>query len=491
MRLDSYILLALFGLALLGGSLQDGSDLAPAAYFGLALAVFYCARLMIGKPLSFSAMTIPSFFLLGYLFILVLPAVLLLHTTQSEFRYYYLTALLLGLVCFPAGVWAADLGLRSGSPEQRQGTDPHRIVRREGDFRFILPFKLFLVISLLILAAFWTLSEHIQLIDLLRGIPTSDNDRFEQIYLPPSLQLLFEVARRVLLPICALYAFFMNRLYGGKWKLIFIAVFALSFFVAVLTLDRSPPLGLLAMLALAYFVANKGTGRVRWLIIAPIVILAMILGGIISIFQYQSEHISMDQVLATAWYVATERIFGSPFTMAIRAFELFNDKTMFLNGEYIRLFSVLPGRVYVESIDGIGPQYAAAPVTFIGDLWRNWGWSGIIAGTFFFGYVFQAIHASLFNKATIARATIYVLLLLGSLQLLHGNAFGIVSSSIIFGGWFLGLAICHIEDSPAFTRAALSRYSRLFQTAHPMSETAAFQDLRNAKPRERGTRSSR
>lgn len=463
MRIDLYILISLFAIALLGCYFQDGGDLTPAVLFGFALAAFCFARKFTGKSLSFSAMTIPSFFLLGYLFILVLPAVLLLHTTQSEFKYHYLFALLLGLVCFSAGVWAANLGLIGRSPGMRKETDSHGIVRHDNDFRFILPFKLSLVIALLIISAFWILSEHIQLIDLLRGMPTSDNDRFEQIYLPPALQLLFELARRVILPICALYAFFMNRLYGGNWRLLFIAVFALSFFVAVLTLDRSPPLGLLAMLALAYFVANKGTGRVRWLIIAPIVVLALILGGIISIFQYQSEHISMDQVLATAWYVATERIFGSPFTMAIRAFELFNDKTMFLYGEYIRLFSVLPGRVYVESLDGIGPQYAAAPVTFIGDLWRNWGWPGVIIGTFSFGCVFQVIHISIFNKATIARTTIYVLLLLGSLQLLHGNAFGIVSSSIIFGGWLLGLAVCYIEDSPGPTRVAISHYSQLIK----------------------------
>lgn len=443
MNHDRNILIGFFIITLIVYGAGDGTDWLPVGLLGLGLIIFFLEMRLIGQSLSFVAMTVPSFFLFGYIVLLVMPMVLLFNLVESNAKYLYLHSLLVTLIVFPFGVWVANL---TRSYSYRSGWQSLYADRKDQKFEFF--FWLLLVISFIGLMLFVIFSVRIQLIDLLTGSSANIDEmsmRFAQIELPKPVQYIFEVTRRVLLPICVLFAYFMKWLHGGKWRYIFPIIFVISLFVSLLTLDRSPPLGLFAMLATAYFIVHKGSRKLRWPLIIGLAVLALLVAGIVSIFQYQTETISVGQIFEVAWYVVTVRIFESPITMAMYAFETYNYDTKFLYGEYVRLFSFLPGFEYAESMGDTEP-FGAAPVTFVGDLWRNWGWIGIIGGAFSFGFIFQAIQVAIFNKLTVARASVYILLLWGSLAILHGKAIGILTLSVIFLGAGLGLIIRHIED---------------------------------------------
>ena len=440
---DHFITLVMCIIALVGALMTENFQLMPVSLLGLTFLVFSIERVCIGRSLSFTETTLPSFFLLSYILILVVPMTVLFNSIESDAKNLYFSALLVTLIVFPLGVLAANL---ISGHKHFSGFNYLRTISRDRSFE--LSYWLFLIVAFVIIILFFIFSQHVQLIDLI--MQNSDNDvesqRFAQAELPKSLQYFFEIARRILLPMCVLYAYFMRHLYKGEWNLLFYATFIVALFVSLLTLDRSPVLGLFAMLGLAYFVANRRTGNLRWSSLAIVIVIALLLSGVVSVFQYQTESIDLGQVIDIAWYVLTYRIFESPIQMALYVFETYNYDTYFLNGDYVRLFSILPGIEYSESMSNVAPPFSVGPVTFVGDLWRNWGWIGVVSGAFSFGFIFQVIQIMIFRKLTVARATVYVLLLLGSLTILHGKALGVMTLSVIFLGAILGVLILQIEN---------------------------------------------
>lgn len=450
MSWDRNILVAIWAIAGIAYFLDQEVEFLPIALLGVGLSIFFAERVLIGSALSFSAMTVPSVFMLGFIAILCLGTVITWDTFDGPTKLLYLQALLVTLVVFPVGVWVANLVcgmlLHRREPDDLWQLDVSVIDRKFEDF-----FWLFMFTSIAVVVLFFAVSTHVQLIDFLLQSPTAlDPDwvRFTQTELPKPVQYLFEVTRRVLLPLCMLYAYFMKVADGGKWRWLFPTVFLLSLIVSLLTLDRSPPMGLMAMLAVAHFVAHRHTNS-KWLVIALIIVTAIFMAGIISIFQYQSSATSsvtsVDEIFDTSLYVATYRIFGSPPEMAIRAFETYNYDTYFLNGEHVRLFNFLSGGEYVESASTSADPLAVAPVTFVGDLWRNWGWEGVIVGAFAYGFILQFLQVYIFDRITVLRAAIYVLLILGSLAAIHGNAFGVITLSVVFLAGGLGVFVVRLE----------------------------------------------
>lgn len=465
--------LAVIGLAICAALAVNAMWSETAAYpmlvLSAGLAGLLLERFLLGPAVSLWGLRMPSFFLLVYFCMLVLPAVLLWDTTASPNKSSYLHALIAALLVFPIGVWCA-LPRPVGRISTHATSSP-RSITFPSDRHLVAHWRLLLIVSIVIVGFFFLLSSHIQFIDLLQGIPTPENDRFSQAELPKELQFFFEIARRVFLPVCAVFAYFMSCIEPARWRLPFWLTFGFALFVSVLTLDRSPPLGLLGMLALAIFLQYRG--NLRALVgVALLLFAALLLAGVISIFQYQNDHFSLSQAFDTAWYVATMRLFESPFIMATRTFDTYNYDTNFLHGADIRLFSMLPGFHYVESATDWSDPLAVAPVTFIGDLWRNWGWPGILVGAFGFGYIFQRIQNQLTGESTAARTTILTLMLLGALGIIHGKALGIVTLGIIICGWLMCLFINKVVSQFDVCQA---KQSSLFQVQDRISLSTHLQ----------------
>jgi len=221
-------------------------------------------------------------------------------------------------------------------------------------------------------------------------------------------------------------------------------------FAAALTLDRVVPFLMIVLLIMAR-ICLKGFRFTAAISLrnVGILVIACSVAGIISIYQYQKHEFDWSRAIDTTMYILYYRILYSPALMASYSFMTFDYDSGFLYGEYVRLFSVLLGRDYIESLDTFGPSFALSPVTFVGDLWRQCGWRGVLVGGVVYGFIYQMIQMLLLSprSKTAIGLTLFTTFCLSGIYIIFGNAFGIMAMS--------ALAIC-------FTAALFYR----FVTAH-------------------------
>lgn len=412
--------------------ITDGDAFATLIVCG-AFGGFAAIKLALKQTLSFRYLTIPSVFIAAYIVMMALPAIPMYAAMDNPIKTHFLAAVESVLIVFPLGLACANLfEKRPADVIRLYCTTPLKATA--ADLRMLPFFRMVLVSAAPILVLFFIYSSQVQLIEVIAAYPTNVDKtvfRFAQNDLPQVIHYAFELLRRMLLPICTMFAFFMSLTSGGRWSVIYWPLFLATFFVASLTLDRAPPSAFFVMMFLAWMVSGRkglfaAVVRFRTLRVAAAV---GICGGIISVFQYQSDF-TWDRVLSNIWYVLSYRIIQDPtFMAAVYSFQNFPAEADMLGGSHIRLFSLF-GQTYVESLDS-DPRFPAAPVTFVGDLWRNWGWEGVILGAFLIGFIYQLLQLKLFREKTPTTATFHVLLLINCIWIIPGNFLGIMTTSII------------------------------------------------------------
>lgn len=417
--------------------------------FGSFFGVFVLEKILLGDSLKFIHLTVPSFFIVLYIILMSFPSMLVFSEMHHPIRYTYFMAVQSVLITFPIGVGLANLMVHNPSKVIRNYLYS-KLEKTQADFKFLSLFKALLIFSFPILAIYFLYSEHAQLLVVIKAYPTNIEAvalRFAENELPKGIHFLFELLRRFILPICVLYAYFMSRVYKSKWKHIFWILFSVTLVVSSLTLDRAPVVALLITMIVAYLLArNLSIFKAFNIKLMIILIIAVTMGGFISVFQYQTAF-KLETAIANSWYVLSYRIIQDPSFMASLAFMAFNNQSSFLHGKHVRLFSLLPGFVYAESLsDDIHPM-SAAPVSFVGDLWRNWSWPGVIVGTICIGFAYQLIQLKLFRRKSVISLTIQTILLIGSVWIIYGNALGIMSTSVLFFGVLFGLLLCRSSEA--------------------------------------------
>ncbi len=419
--------------------IQDG--LYPAIIVGSVVMLFILEKTLLGDSLSLKYITIPSFFMVTYIMVLALPSILLYFDMDHPIRATYLLAIQSILITFPIGVFLANLLVLH--PNMGLNKTFHGGLTRTPRDLKLLPLYIFMLLSSIpILFLYFYYSEYVPLLEIIKAYPTDISSvvlRFSENDLPKLVHFCYEILRRFILPLCLAYTYFMSYLYKGVWKFLFIVIFLFALVISSLTLDRATPISLFIMIILSYLLArNKPIVSVFKGKLVAILIVALLLGGFISVSQYQTDF-SFGLALSNSWYVFYYRLFYSPALMASYAFENFNYDAGFLYGNHIRLFSMLPGIDYVESLES-GP-FVAAPVTFVGDLWRQWGWIGVIIGGFLIGFIFQLIQLLLFSSGpkTVSKLSVNLIMLVGSIWIIYGNVLGIMSTSVLAIGILLGI----------------------------------------------------
>lgn len=406
----------------------------PMTAFMAAFLGFFFLKIHGGRSMSFSYLAAPSVFILAYIAMMVFPALFVFEEMHHPIRYTYLMAVLSVLISFPIGVRIANAF--NGHPGQILiqffESNPANVAR---DTQFLTLFKLGVLSSVPILLVFFRYSTHVQLWEVIKQYPTPVEKvalRFSANELPLAVQFSYEILRRMILPWCVLYAFFRSRPRVGRWIIIYRSLFVYALIVCTLSLDRAPVFGLIAMLIMARALANN------WSIMALATSFKTLIwigvlgaaGGLISILQYQSA-ILWETFTYNFRYVLWYRTILDPaFMAAYYSFTVFDNPSEFLFGRDIRLFSIF-GFKYVDSLYGIGDlRNTVAPVTFVGDLWRNWGWIGVVLGTIILGMVLQSLQLRLCERAGPASLSLQVILLINSVYLIHGNALGVMSTCI-------------------------------------------------------------
>ncbi|MFH1657164.1 MAG: O-antigen polymerase [bacterium] len=418
------LFLLFFGAVLTAVFMYAEIELFVPLILGLFGLVFIVEKIILGDSLRFAYLTLPSFFLFFYIILMSFPSLFLFSEIDSSIRYTYFVAIQSVLVTFPLGVGLANLFSRNPSAIIKNFLFS-KLTKTKEDHKFTPLFLMMFFSSAPILLFYYLYAEHIQLIEIIKSYPTSIDPvtlRFAESQLPEILQLLFEMLRRLALPLCVLFAYFTSHFYKAEWKIIFWITFFLTLIISCLTLDRAEPIALMVAMVLAYLlIRGRSIFKIFDAKLIIIVFIAMVMGATISVFQYQSDF-TLSRFVGNIGYVFFHRIILGAADMALRAFQHFSDPSLFLHGQSIKILTPLLGLDYI----------AYYPATFVGDLWRNFGWFGVIIGSIVYGFLFQLIQIKLFIKKSIPVLSIYVILLINVIWPIFGNALGTVSVVIFF-----------------------------------------------------------
>lgn len=390
--------------------------------FGIFLVGFLMEKILLGNSLKISYLTLPSFFLLSYIALMSIPSIYWFLKLSFPTKNTYFLAIQSVLVTFPLGVGLANLFCQKPAIIIKNFLYS-KLVKTPDDKKFLPLFIILFLSSFPVLLFYAFFVKHIQLIEIIKSYPTSINVmalRFAENTAPGIIQWLFELLRRFILPLCVLYVYFISRLYNKKWKIIFWIVFITTLFISSLTLDRAEPVALIIMMILVYLLArNQSIFRVFNTKLLMILLLAITVGAIISVFQYQSAF-TLDRVVGNIKHMFLDRIILDPSNMASWSFQDFSGPSSFLHGRSIKILMPLVGGDYT-------PGY---PASFVGDLWRNFGWLGVIIGTITMGFIFQFLQINFFKRKSIFILSLFVVLLINTVWLIFGNALGTISVSI-------------------------------------------------------------
>lgn len=387
-------LTALIAWLTLSGAVDRGALVAFAccAVGGLAM------KWALGPSLSFTRLTLPGVFYATYFALMSLASLYVYVEMESPVRGTYLLAVDSVLLTFPAGVIAASLLFRTPQKQvESYSRSPIMVMPRDVQFSRVV-YRVFWI-SVAIAAVYVAMCEFIPILKLFFDYSDRIDDlslRFLASETPRLLLLAFALSRSLLLPLCVLYFYFMSYAGHGRWRREFVFTFGVALAVNTITLERGPTVVLCAMVLFGVMIANGSRLLSPQLLLrcALVLLLALSVAGLISAYQYTSEA-TVSDVLDGIEHVLLNRIVLASANACSLAFAEFPGPE-FLEGRYIRLFCVLTGREYMES--RYAPPLVILPVSFIGDLWRNWGWPAVLTGGFAAGALFQWIQLLLFRE---------------------------------------------------------------------------------------------
>lgn len=416
------------------------SDDAIFAFSALAftvLGLLLMKTLLLGPSFEFRRMTLPSVLLTAYLIIMPLPSILWFLDSSHPIRYTNLVAVDVVPLPYILGVWLANRLGRIPPHTVKRFLDSELCRSREdgvfGRFQAVI-----LVASAAVVGTYLLLAEDVALVASIQEYGAIGGDRLRHsIYeLPDALIFAYAVVVRLCLPFCVLYSFLMAKVYRRAWRVRFGMVLTLSLVGASLSLERSPTLGILLMLLLAYPLSSR---KRHGLLYAALVLAALFLGGLIHQAQYQLD-IERRDIVDYMSNLLLNRIWLDPSYMTAVAFREFNSSTTFLRGQSIRLLSLF----------GI-PYQSFSSVGFVGDLWVNFGWPGVVLGSTLLGFTLQMIQGKCFQKKTVSTLVVYVLFLANALWLLYGS----ILSTMVVTVFAAGLLLLRSLPRPAPVRGAL------------------------------------
>jgi hypothetical protein len=196
------------------------------------------------------------------------------------------------------------------------------------------------------------------------------------------IMALLQIARRVFLPlIIVVYAVFIT--FDKSSNKLFFRFLILAFFISVLiTLDRAPLITFLLVFAYLWFL--KAKIDIYFIYKIPIlIILVMLFGGTMTFIQHNITAFSLFEVFGTGLEFLWRRIWAAPTIVGIElSTHLFPVDSVKLNLQHSRIMALF-------GFERVGSQSDASiyvgPVSYIGDVWRNLGFTGVIAVSFLLG----------------------------------------------------------------------------------------------------------
>lgn len=411
---------------------ERGSDLLIAAgVLCLAICIFFIVKaIVLGPSLKLRRVTLPSFFLAVYILFISIPSVIWFAVSTHPSKYSCLLAVQSTPIFFLMGCILASCRFRNPS-RIVAGFLTSRLTKSRFDLQVAPLYVLFVIASFLVLAVYVLTAEYVPLIASLTnyGAIGGEDIRFGIYKVPEGIQYAYALAVRFLLPISSLYSYFMACIHKGGWIVVFWATFAFTLISALLSLERSGPLGVFMLLTLAVYFKNNMTISRKSVFVF---VVALFVGGLIHQFQYQMD-VQLSDTIKYMSNFLINRVYLDPSYMTFAGFQEYGYSTGFLMGRSIRLLSLF------------GFEYKPySSLGFVGDLWVNFGWVGVSVGAIFVGFVLQFIQLKFFKMKTIPIVMIFIMLLLNSVWILYGS----VLSTMVVSVYVLSVLLLRFLMSP-------------------------------------------
>lgn len=429
-------------------------------------------KVLLGPCLRLGYLSLPAAFYSAYFVLMAMSSIFVYAEMSDGIRDSYLLGIQSVLVTFPLGVLLATLLFHDAGKRVRAYA-LGRLEVTPNDVRFSSVIFLIFWAAVGVAGVYIAISEFIPILKLVFDYSSQIDDislRFAVTELPRPLLFALALSRSLALPLCTLYLYFMAQAGGMQWRRDLLLVFSVSVGIAVLSLERAPLMALSGMLLFGIAIANmqRPFGPKALRSYGMVLVFAFTLAGFISACQYDSE-VSTTEVTDGMHHVLVNRILLASARTASMAFDAFPTSSDQLHGQYIRMFTLITGKPYLES--RYAPRLVILPVSFVGDLWRNWGWPAVLLGGIAIGVISQTVQLLLFSRKTVISSVFHAILILAFIWLIPGNAFGIVTTSLLVLSTSMGwLAIRFSLKQP--TKRLSSRRQRGSSQSRALCQTS-------------------
>jgi len=234
--------------------------------------------------------------------------------------------------------------------------------------------------------------------------------------------LALEIARRILLPISVSYLIFLSYIKEGRLSLGTQLLWVILLLAGIITLDRAPIFTALALIII-YSVFKSSSLTRGFVKVLSWLIVLLIVGGVATQLQYNETELPFDLIFSQGVAVLINGLFFDPALMSLtHSFLVVDGNTNPLLLAYSRI-SVLWGNSYVGTFSEF--SMFVTPVSIVGDIWRNFGMTGIFFFSFIFSYMLLFI--SKFQAKTIIffKFPIFFLSVIFSFYAVKGTIFSL------------------------------------------------------------------
>lgn len=408
------------------------SNIGPSAAF-LSCFVMFCSFLLVRlscRPFDLRRITIPGFWYLTYLVIILWPAFYVYFENDHPSRVKFLLGVESVLITVPLGWWLASVMLSFSHSEVEQffttPLAPSQITPRFpkallGFFGFALILSLFYLWEVKAVPLFYLIANPGDAL----AVAILREESFKLLDSP--LLYLYFILRAVLYPFLIMVsvgAYLVTR--TRRWLFWMVAISITGVIYASLTIAKGPVATILLMLAFFFYYYRHGRIGLR----AGFIFLIVILLFPIFVVAWAYTGIGLDLAqIGGVFQALGDRIFHIPAEMIYSYFEFFPAQMGHLHGRSIGLISAIFRMNHVDTPNVVGQfiypygiESITANAAFIGDMYADFGMGGVLVGGVLAGVVMQALHIfAIRRRKTIVSLAVYAFLVVAFLML-HSTA---------------------------------------------------------------------
>lgn len=199
---------------------------------------------------------------------------------------------------------------------------------------------------------------------------------------PHIVVILNELARRVLLPFMMIIELTNITIYKSVSKKYLYIVMFLFIIGIISTLDRAPLMMFIVIFMYIYLVINPSFKKLIYGVFVSLLLLSL-LASVMTYFQYNMLNFDIFTILESAQDFIMHRVLMVPTYAALElSYVRFPIEEPFLDFQYTRL-GALFGATYVGT--ETAQSIYVAPVGYLADSWRNFGYFGVAVTSFILG----------------------------------------------------------------------------------------------------------